>query len=509
MTGYKDYEKKLKASLEISPLWEKLKYERHLSLLIGSGVTSCIVGDWNALLNEIAMVRYWSENKEIDPIIMRNYIKGFCRGNFLPNETDPIEKGEYLQYDPRDFVSFETETLNNNWREVTFSHQVLIAIERLMNRKLRDGTYKHPNPYTLENRCEIDFINWLKDEPEPIFGIGRRMLNDPDKVKEALRGLSNKAIAQKLSSALGVSIDLNAMKKAIQDEPEPYEQVMVSLGSFVDNYLEIEIKAILKKAKDPKEDMDEWIGEFLRLITAYAIWLPPYDTLEALLRLCMRGRITEVISYNFDMVFDRLLASRNVQEALKATEKYKHRIEERDVCVYGMYSLQPIEMNGFASIPTAKTIRIYHVHGILDRELKKIEPIIFSETAYKSYQELPFNIEKTYLANAYLQGGLLCVGFSGKDGAFRRIFDQMLSLQHGVIFGEGEGRNQIYLTRKLKDIQKPYRFYIDTMDKDLKTAYACVDTNLKMLQHYYRRQVHANILWSETYEEMAASLMEL
>lgn len=660
MTNYEYYQDKLKKTYLKCSLVEELERERNLSLLIGAGVTSCIVGGWNDLLNEIAVLRYCSEHEDINPDSLRVYIEASCDGCFLPNETNPIEKGEYLRYDIKDIASFETEELNDTWREATFAHQVLLAMERLMERKLSDGAHQHKLI-----SYEEDFINWCKNVSDPVFGIGRKLVSDIDNSREELKKYSNETIVQMLSSKYGVLIDLSTVEKAIQEAKEPYDQIKTLFGLLMDKNLEKEARTILSKAKATKGNLNKEIGELLRLVTAHALWRPSYCTLEALLRLCLKGRITEVISYNFDMVFDKLLANKRVREVLiemeekiqderiqnitieaentlnqtisdaktikkksiedaekvrqrkistakknkeeaitiainekekaverakktvqkaiesakgdeetindaketmrlaldyaeekmkkdiqsadnkmkivvidaentmretvkqaeekmhkaikqaeekekndiKAAEENKKKIiqlmDARNVCVYGISSLQPIEIGreNFTENPSGNTVRVYHVHGILDRDEGSIQPIIFSGTAYKSYQKSQFNCGNMYLANTYHKNNLLCVGFSGNDINFRRFIEQMMHLQ-------GDSHH-IYITRSLKEDSKPYRFNKFTPENDLETAYACVDTYIKMLRSYFRKEVGATILWSENYETMAASLAEL
>ena len=495
MAGYEYYYDKLKTEYLGSSKWDELKKENNLALLIGAGVTSCIIGRWNELLDEIAILRCCSDHLEtpgraVVPDTLRSYIESLGGNSFLPSETDTVEKGEYLRYDPRDNKLFDSESAMDHWREVTFSHRVLLAMKRLEDRKRRDGAGR-------DFKLVEDFIQWCENAPDPVFKVGRKTVIKYDETKAALKKFTGAELATKLSSQYKEAIDLAGLEDIIRREADPFDGVRSVFGKLMDKSLEKEIRELLIKAKDPIENIRDQIDEMLRATAAHALWRPDYGTLETLLRLCLRGEIKEVLTYNFDMIFDRLLANEKVQEALGMTEK-----EKRNVCVYGLNSLQPVEgLDEFVETPNERTIRVYHVHGILDEKVCPLEPIVFSGTAYKSYQEAQFNCGNMYLASAYHNNSLLCVGFSGSDANFRHFTEQMMHLQ---------GRkHRIYITRSLEEGTKPYHFDRNTPLEYLETAYACTDTYLRMVNNYFEREIHAEIVWAENYETMAEKLKEL
>ena len=78
--------------------------DQHFTLLIGAGVTGNIVGQWNELLNEVAIQRVLSDNESMPSLNvdkLRTFIETCedMHGSFLPAETDVLEKLDCLTAD--------------------------------------------------------------------------------------------------------------------------------------------------------------------------------------------------------------------------------------------------------------------------------------------------------------------------------------------------------------------------------------------------------------------------
>lgn len=273
----------------------------------------------------------------------------------------------------------------------------------------------------------------------------------------------------------------------------------VKLAGVLKKYVE-RIGVIGKKSR---KDLCKLIAE--------AIWLPDYGTLDALLKLCLKGAFSRVLTYNFDTIFDHLLANEDVQKAYKITQTVK-------VEVYGIHNTDALNLPGICkeTVQDNHVIKIYHVHGVLDECMRKrrddeeipiIDPIIFSGSSYSSYQSNHFNLGSLRIADALTEGSLLCVGFSGVDANFRSIQSELIRSRNQVLSLQDYKRHKVYITRSLKQDRKC--FDMIEHGKDIDTAYACLRSYMNMLQDYFVNVLGATLVWAENFEAMAALLRKL
>ena len=499
--SYKEYEDELKNTFSGDTDWGKLDDTKDITLLLGAGVTSCLVGNWNELLNELAILRVASESKDISLQKVSDYLDKCCNSMFLPEDTSALEKGEYLRYCITDNLLFDSKEENGKWREIVFAGRVAVAVWRLMKRHLCDGAGKE-----TESDYKTDFLKWCSNTETEPFSFGRRELSESDKIESALDKLPSEEIAKKLNTHYGISIDTLKLSSIIDSGTEKVDEIFNMFDLHYSSQSREEcrkkIKAILKHRDMSGKTKDERTKIFLKKIASYLLWRPSYETLETMLSMCINRKISNVITYNFDTIFDRLLSDEEVQKTLyKLTDPFTYL----HVKVYGIKTNEPLELIGCGKENHTEVICVHHVHGIVDEEMEKPEPVIFSETSYLSYQQLALNIGSMQIADAYYRGSLLCVGFSGVDPNFRSVIRQMNHLKNAPVFDDGK-EHEIFLTRGLKEITKYYGIKDEMEEDDYEPAFLCARTYLEMLKYYYMKEIKVNILWSAKYEDMNARL---
>lgn len=509
---------------------KKMKDERcSFTLLIGAGVTGSIVGQWDELLNEVAIQRVLSDNESMWSLTdskLREFIAASegMHGTYLFAETDALEKGEYLKQDSSDCVGSGSATTDKEkiTREVAFAHRVLTAIETLTKKKLRGEDYIK------------DFLAWKKNEDNIITGFSKLKRKE---IVYTCVGEAADAISSEGKKRRPLTAILNNSKKyPLQKLTSGFYQWMCknkeyftseqkkSLASFLAKTLLVNGETVAedlmhRTAVELADELNECvkrgcvIGKNRRAglckLIAEAIWLPDYGTLDALLELCLKGAFSRVLTYNFDTIFDHLLANDDVQKAfgIKPPDTVK-------VKVYGIYNTDALTLPGFCEETETENnvIKIYHVHGALDECMHKsrdalIDPIIFSGSSYSSYQSNHFNLGSLRIADAINEGSLLCVGFSGIDANFRSIQNELIRSHNQVLSLQDYKHYKVYITRSLKPDRK--HFDMVENEEDIDAAYACLRSHMNMLQNYFENVVGAKLVWAENFEAMAALLREL
>lgn len=238
----------------------------------------------------------------------------------------------------------------------------------------------------------------------------------------------------------------------------------------------------------------------------------PESTLSAVIRLCLEKDIQEIITYNFDTILDRLLVSKEVHKALfKKTfnvrvEVYSYRDVKPVLCLFTPTKNKSRKKN-------CKTIKIYHVHGVVDRELRVDVPLIFSENSYQNYQKATLNWGNIRLADIQSRYNTLCVGFSGDDPNFRLLRRFFGELKENPVMGDylkDEAKTKMFLLRNYESdknrLLNPYD--LDTGNNTL-LARACIETYFDMVNSYYLEQYNINIIWSYGFDHMARQIKEL
>lgn len=500
--NYDDRLKELRKTCKNDIKWGLLK-DKEITLVVGAGVTSCLVGNWNDLLNELAVIRCVSEGRDVSPQQMLDFLNENCRGKFLPDDTDVLEKGEYLRFSPKDMGIYKEREKADSWIETVFADRVGYAVERLITKHLCDGGGKQFSP-----DYKADFLAWCRNTPQGPFDIGRRELSKNTKTEEYLEKMSAGEITGGLHSWYGISLDDTYLAKEIADG----RGVEAATAMFGPLFKDRSDAAFRKKTSDILKDSSmegkeaaEKARLFLIRISSYLLWRPSYETLETTLSLCARKKIRHVLTYNFDTIFERLLNDREVQVLLRGGTGKAHV----PVCVYGIQDIKPLKFGDFSKKPDSQGIHIYHVHGIVDRELEKPERVIFSETSYHSYQEIKLNPGSMEIARAFYRGHLLCVGFSGSDANFRSVLRQRSLYASAPSFSkELKKNNHILMTRSLKEITDYYEIKKGMAEKNLEVAFSCAMTNLCMQENYYSKNHNITILWTQDFEDMTKQIKD-
>lgn len=237
----------------------------------------------------------------------------------------------------------------------------------------------------------------------------------------------------------------------------------------------------------------------------YCIGKAPDDTLSGLLQLCIRQKIKEVVTYNFDTVFDRLAADPAIRKAYDPGTNSDYIFE-----IYSFSKTEPV-----LTLPAGKTagrdtevFKIYHVHGIVDEDCET-SPLIFSENSYQSYQRTSLNWSNIHLADIMTRYNTLCVGFSGDDSNFRMLRHFLDDTDKNPVMGiDRNKKKRLYLMR---DYSYDFKSLMDTAaaNKQMDCAFACIKTYFDILITYFKKQLNTTIVWADGYDEMANQLIEL
>lgn len=482
--------------------WEKVNLKSNQSkytLVVGAGVTAGIVGQWNQLLNEVALSRVIDDNTiagvvEPDYDKLRNFVYSKLKDSLFPAATDVLEKGDYLLLDPEDHMEvFELgEAKSNRLREEVFARRVWSAIQRLMRVQLVKRDYVQ------------DYLDWCDDKEISFFKLKRKDMDQESKIEEGIKGKGADELIKGINNWLQSALKKKELRKALEAGDCESLRKMIPYkveDETLDNYA--------KKGEDAKKagkDVSSILYDLLVETAKKVMWLPDYCTLDALLDLSLKGCFQSIITYNFDTVFDWLLANKKVQKKHGVSDKY--RVE-----VYGIHRTEPEKVLGTGR----KTVKVYHVHGILDTPpkgkeafMEKVEPIIFSGGAYEAYQGNHFNLGSIRIASARHEGNLLCVGFSGTDANFRSIVREFIQTKDDIVSMKTDGKeHDIYITRGLQADCKAYQFNLDLDKTNDEASYYCLKSYMNMLKEYFEKKLNAHIIWDDNFKEMADNLKNL
>ena len=235
-------------------------------------------------------------------------------------------------------------------------------------------------------------------------------------------------------------------------------------------------------------------------------------SLSAIIRLCAVKNIKEIITYNFDTALDRLIANNEIREYYQ--KKHKVSINKARVEVYCYYQSEPVLILPLDAEDNWHTVKIYHVHGIVDQDIKEIHPIIFSENSYQNYQKTILNWSNIHLADIQSRYSVLCVGFSGDDPNFRflrRFFDDA---KRNPVMGEStedeQNKRSMFIMRDYSNDKK--RLFDPEgllLDHNYEYAYASIKTYFDMVNSYFKKQYDVDIIWSHGFDHMADQIIEL
>lgn len=218
-------------------------------------------------------------------------------------------------------------------------------------------------------------------------------------------------------------------------------------------------------------------------------------TLAAVVKLCIKKKIKTIVTYNFDMILDKLIASHEVRELFGENSNVA-------VHVHTYYKDEPIRIWG--NEKSEEIVNIYHVHGVLDKELDAM-PIIFSENSYQSYQKTILNWSNIRLADVMLKYNVLCIGFSGDDANFRMLRRFLEESMVNPIMGSGNEKKHLYI---MKSCGNEIQNFINCRDFNSKPelALASIKTYLELVSNYFTRQLGTEIIWSNGYIKMAEQI---
>lgn len=248
---------------------------------------------------------------------------------------------------------------------------------------------------------------------------------------------------------------------------------------------------------------------------------PDIGTLAAVVELCVKKNVNEIITYNFDTLLDQLLCSEDVWNS------FAKKNEQKNIEVY-TYPDGHKEREHIISSDERKTIRIYHVHGVLDESFGT--NIVFSENSYLEYQDRALNWSNVKIADTMFHSTMLCVGFSGTDPNFRYLC-RLLKANASLARIDGSEDNsgiindvyliRVYNTDGKSDVGRFIPRKLDASGKETKEpdfpsepteiacTYYCVKTYLKVVRDYYFHQLGTKILWAEKYQDAANLILDL
>jgi len=230
---------------------------------------------------------------------------------------------------------------------------------------------------------------------------------------------------------------------------------------------------------------------------------PYLATLASVISLCLRKDIRHIITYNFDTILDQLLASKKIREKFKALHV------PVEIHAYTYQDAEPVLLlKSVSSEESEIVINIYHVHGIINNEIKEPQlPIIFSENSYQSYQQTSLNWSNIRLADIMSRFHTLCIGFSGDDANFRMLRHFLSQREENPVMGEIGQKKEMYL---MKVFDKDINNLADSVkaNEHQECAYACVKTYFNIINAYFEKQLNTHIVWSDGYDEMAKQIVQ-
>lgn len=486
---------------EISEICDK----GEVVLLLGSGVTSCLVGTWTELLNELAMMRCADESMRGSYSYNKEDYDGLKRlltnNRFIPSDIDVLEQGEYLRYDPKDPWAGQHQRSKkyDNWREFYFATQVDAAISRLIDKNLRNGDGQDLR------ELEKDFVLWYKNETDADFlNIPRRMASnnsvynkgytEESTFKKTLEGHTEDELFDAINLKFGKGIRFDKLKKAVSASNKRLTAKILGVDESVieDAIKEKDLKMVLIK-------------------TAVALYRrPDYSTLSATLKLCFKKKIKKIINYNFDTVFEELLSNETIAKL--------YGCKAINVEIVSYYLKKPILMG---EEKTTDKLISEHVHGVLTKR-HPVTPLIFSEYSYLDFQQDFLNWSQLRISETLDQASVLCIGFSGVDSNFRYMIRQHMKQMDSPLFGENSTENsdkitnnrKIYLVRACSpDVARFSRLIKENagvatpLDKRsrslLKNIEICLKSYFDMAENYYIRSFGIEILWGEDFGGLA------
>lgn len=433
---------------------------KSLTLCIGSGITSQLVGEWNTLLNEIASSIFFNKILEqykeekiypfgkivINGTDVHEFLKNLWEG--FPGNISVLEKGEYLAAQC-DRSLKEKQTIQQfydsydkgpHWRELVFAEITLDVSRRLI----------------AEN------ISKAKN------------MKDPGK---------------------DVKIDLPRLEDFL-----------------VDFYLEMtneRDKALAAGKKVESKSPFKMI-----------------ESLEAVVNLCFSGKISHIINYNFDTILEVLLFSDKVYEYYKRKGGIPLQLE-----VYNPFCdhEKPVSLFVKDKDSTERhTIRIDHVHGLLDARLPEVSPIVFSEESYINVRRTALHWSSLAIAKAVTEGSILCIGFSGEDDDFRTICQRMMD-NNGFGYARTDSSTKSIsshiflvasLNSRIKKIRKPLEEKIllrkrtdegdpKVFDEEKVCIYELFASYIDMVERYFKDHLNVQIIWIKDRPDIPALLEEL
>lgn len=498
-----------------------------ITLLLGSGVSRCLVGDWAELLNEMAIIHCGGLKQEnrTDISKIRAFIRQYTADSkFLPSGTSVLEQGEYLLFVPEDpeFLHYPHPEDATYWQEAYYAARIRDTMGILRSRNLRDGGGK--NPRSLEE----DFLSWLNDEPDPAaLHISRRTLGDRQAILKKLETAASADLMNLLSNQYGETVSIDGVRAVLANEALSGEAKLRSLcdafqlpedtvkrairekvggGAGVDSLL-LNDNELNKRLEAIRGQIMNGYSDLLnRLVAEKAASLlkrPNYATLHAVLKLCLKYRIRHVVSYNFDTVFEELLVSQSIREALKETWNIKVQLRS-------YFQPQCVDLKGFyQGLPDENTVRVDHVHGVLHEDLEQVHPVFFSENSYRSYQDGGLHWSNQVLSQALRATDLFCVGFSGTDANFRYLIRLNKAMLRGLL-SQDQQAHRVYLMESMEKLKKHYGAKGCAQTDDEKKLFCvCLEKALEMIESYYAHQFNAVYVWAQNYDDLANRLLNL
>ena len=382
-----------------------------------------------------------------------------------------------------------------NWRELLNKLLVMRCCSTLQNLQQNELIYEGETIKLNKNRTPKDFEDYFRSMKNAFLSdstntleIGEYLMFDSNDRSPSI-GTSEetehreKFFAEQVRYAIYSSMSKKTDDSAIEDY-------------FVDLYN--------KKFKGKEEDIfeKETADDEINGIA----------TLVAVVRLCIKKKIRNIISYNFDTILDKLIASKEVWELFGETLNVA-------VHIHTFSKTDPIMIWGDKE--SRNIVNIYHVHGVLfsnEKEDKsgknnisediEIAPIIFSENSYQSYQKTTLNWSNIRLADTMLQYDVLCIGFSGDDANFRMLRRFLSESMSNPIMGMGNKKNKLYM---MKSCGQEFSNIKDSPQFSCKPecAFASIKTYLELVSNYFRIQLGTDIIWSDGYMDMAQQIVML
>lgn len=220
-------------------------------------------------------------------------------------------------------------------------------------------------------------------------------------------------------------------------------------------------------------------ADFMQLIQKNLYSKEHSSALLTDLALVVKARkVDEVITYNFDDIFEQELVNNGLKESIHFTSI------ARD-----------------AEVTDHNNLPIYHVHGIIPEHGNSADTVVFSETEYHERYRNSYHWSNIEQLHALMRKHCFFVGLSMQDPNLRRLLDIARRMNatdkpsHYAILQRKQQEKYCLSDQTCKYIQVSQSLIDKKKQKDI------YDLNYTVLENIYR-ELGVNVIWYDSHDEI-------